>query len=310
MECPGSYCGRSLEKDGVFSQCGACAGGSRVNSSWRCEGCEDMPSTYDWMYLCFMACVPLLLNTIFIHISVNKHSHHHLIFHLSALLESTFSFLLSLLFYPPIGSLHLLTCASRDLSDWYSIFLNPTIDYTYTLYCSQDAVYPLYSIVFVMNVTNLTLTLIMRVLLSRCLHHPCPCSLYASLFLHPPLATIHALFAGLIYYTYPYIILVVSMVTNAMHFASFQAKTPGGLLKELVCSVGHMCILFMHTTCVSFAVFSLLQCSPFAHEFSLFFIVPLPPLIYIITAPFTQPHLLTPTDKELSHTIAHNHAST
>jgi hypothetical protein len=82
-KCPGYYCGRHqipgflfsnificvetlklelyfyLAENGtsIWSSCGSCPRGSRVNSTWACSDCNSSPTVYDWMYLCFMVVV-------------------------------------------------------------------------------------------------------------------------------------------------------------------------------------------------------------------------------------------------------------
>ena len=65
--CPGYYCGRSWIENGnesMWSACGSCASGFRVNISWACEECHDSPTTYDWMYLSFMVLVGMFIITV------------------------------------------------------------------------------------------------------------------------------------------------------------------------------------------------------------------------------------------------------
>ncbi len=63
--------------------------------------------------------------------------------HLSSALECSMSALLSVLLLRPAGSLHLVSCPVRSISDWYTMFFNPTVNYTRTLHCTHEAVYPL-----------------------------------------------------------------------------------------------------------------------------------------------------------------------
>lgn len=64
--CPGYYCGRRDLGNGRTSDCGSCPTGTRVNSFHICHPCSDSPSSYDWMYLLFMASVPLLFHAVYI----------------------------------------------------------------------------------------------------------------------------------------------------------------------------------------------------------------------------------------------------
>lgn len=71
-KCPGLYCGRTLFENGTWSNCTACPRGYRVNEFSECNLCETNPSTYDWLYLGFMALLPLILNWFFIDISAKE----------------------------------------------------------------------------------------------------------------------------------------------------------------------------------------------------------------------------------------------
>lgn len=67
--CPGMYCGRRQVNDGnvsMWSACGACPRGSRANSSSACHPCNGKPDEYAWLYLGFMALLPLSLHWYYI----------------------------------------------------------------------------------------------------------------------------------------------------------------------------------------------------------------------------------------------------
>ena len=69
-----------------------------------------------------------------------------LLLHISALLESVVSAVCSLLVIRPRGSLTVTSCPVTQLSDWYTLFQNPSPDYVHVIYCTQEAVYPLWVI--------------------------------------------------------------------------------------------------------------------------------------------------------------------
>jgi len=66
-----------------------------------------------------------------------------IVLHLSALAESVTAALLTLLLSEPRGSLGLTSCPVTRLEDWYSMLYNPSPNYTTTLHCTQEMVYPL-----------------------------------------------------------------------------------------------------------------------------------------------------------------------
>lgn len=77
-KCPGLYCGRQITEAfnrTVLSDCGACPRGFRVNiisEDSECMSCENYPSTYDWLYLGFMAMLPLILHWFFIDLAAKE----------------------------------------------------------------------------------------------------------------------------------------------------------------------------------------------------------------------------------------------
>lgn len=50
----------------VFDQLQVCPRGERANHQKVCERCTESPQLYDWLYLGFMAMLPLMLHWFFI----------------------------------------------------------------------------------------------------------------------------------------------------------------------------------------------------------------------------------------------------
>jgi len=155
------------------------------------------------MYLCFMVLSGLLLQWYGIDAYSDDHSLSlkTLTVHAWALAETCLASVLTLLINQPIGSLRLQSCRVRQLSDWYTQLHNPQPNYEETLYCSNEAVYPLYSLVFVHYGLSVLLLLFLRPLAHRLLNvrgRRASRPLYFALYFFPVLALIHALMAGLI----------------------------------------------------------------------------------------------------------------
>lgn len=134
-----------------------------------CEPCTESPELYDWLYLGFMAMLPLVLHWFFIEWYSGKkrwvlmmtvmifirairlitmysrcaYSSSALLQHLTALLECGVSAVVTLLLTEPLGVLGIRSCRVQMLSDWYTMLYNPSPDYINTLHCTQEAVYPL-----------------------------------------------------------------------------------------------------------------------------------------------------------------------
>ncbi|VVD01560.1 unnamed protein product [Leptidea sinapis] len=164
--CPGLYCGRTALGDGSWSDCGACPRGYRTNASSYCVECTDEASLYDWQYLGFMVLLPLVLHWFFIDmVTIGKTNTKALHQHFCALLEVVTGTVGALLMLAPTGSLSLYVCTPKALSDWYTLLHNPQPDYKETLHCTQEAVYPLYTIILLVYAFSLLLTVVMRTIL-------------------------------------------------------------------------------------------------------------------------------------------------
>lgn len=72
-KCPGIYCGRQYLGNDTWSDCGACPRGFQVDES-RCIACIDNPTTYDWLYLGFMALTALMGSWFFIDLASKEQS--------------------------------------------------------------------------------------------------------------------------------------------------------------------------------------------------------------------------------------------
>jgi len=66
-----------------------------------------------------------------------------LLLHVSATLECVISAVCALVLIKPHGSLSVTSCPVTQLADWYTLIQNPSPDYINTIYCTQEAVYPL-----------------------------------------------------------------------------------------------------------------------------------------------------------------------
>ncbi|XP_015755265.1 PREDICTED: JNK1/MAPK8-associated membrane protein-like [Acropora digitifera] len=69
--CSGKYCGRIINNNGHFGDCGACPRGYRTNGS-VCLECLSSPELYDWLYLGFMASLPVIIHWFFIDFFIKR----------------------------------------------------------------------------------------------------------------------------------------------------------------------------------------------------------------------------------------------
>ncbi|KAH1007865.1 hypothetical protein HUJ04_005047 [Dendroctonus ponderosae] len=287
MSCPGLYCGRILLENGKLSDCGSCPLGYRRNATtFICEPCLSSPGLYDWLYFGFVVFIMLILHWFFIDmVSMRRSfSKNVLVLHASAFFEVLISCLLAVLSLSPIGEFTIYSCHSKSLSDWYTLLHNPTPDYGDKVYCTQEAVYPLYTIVFLFYVLSLVSMLLVRPwLCRRYLPRQGKMAIYAAMYFIPILILIHAVIGGLVYYSFPYLLLVISVISCAAHFAVRMEQNIPALIRSTITQPRNIVIVLGHWCLHAYGIISLTQLDkPLMHGL-LLLLVPLPALFYIFT---------------------------
>ncbi|KAL8622946.1 hypothetical protein ACOMHN_027067 [Nucella lapillus] len=290
MKCPGLYCGRTGESE----TCGACPRGYRPDSFSVCRKCEDRITFYDTLYLGFMALLSLALHWFFIdYLCPSRSKKSVIVLHMSALLESTASALVTLVLSDPVGTLQIRSCRVEQLSDWYTTLYNPSPNYTDTLHCTQEVVYPLYTIVMIYYAFSLVLMMLFRPFIAyKFVEGRANGSIYAALYFLPILIITQAVFGGLIYYSYPYIIVVVSVVTNAVHLAFIEERSIIKNIKICFTDARHAIILFGHWLLHAYGIVALTRMDSPSVNAALIALIPFPALFYILTVSFTDPSYL------------------
>ncbi|KAL7301444.1 hypothetical protein TKK_0005884 [Trichogramma kaykai] len=291
--CPGMYCGRTLLTSGNWSRCGACPRGFRSNGSSICLPCEDSPTFYDWLYLGFMALLGLVLHwfcidTVSQRRRFNKGS---LILHFSAFFETLGAAIFTLLLTEPLGSFNILSCNTQKLSDWYTLMHNPSPNYENTLHCTQEAVYPLYTIVFVFYAFAVFLMLLIRPFMAKkFLPAKGKYSVYAALYFFPILAMLHAVGSGLIYYSFPYITIILSVLSSATHFSYKLNQHMKVLFMNSVTDVKNIVVNLGHCLIHAYGIIAIASLQGIDIHPAMLALVPLPAAFYILTVKFTDPH--------------------
>lgn len=188
----------------------ACPAGFRSSSSYslsdndvsECEPCVDSLSFHDWLYLLFMSLSLLLLEWYIIDFSLKRRNlpFDVITLHISAAIEvATSSLIVILIKSDPLGNFSLKSCRVSRMSDWYTVFYNPAPGYKDTLRCTQEAVYPLYSMVFIFYGFALLLLLVIRPFIARKIADKnASKTIYLTMYLIPGLTLIHAILSGLI----------------------------------------------------------------------------------------------------------------
>lgn len=153
-----------------------------------------------FMYLSVLLGQFYLIDKALVSVYVHKQM---MLLHLSAFLETTLAAILTLAIYStPLGSFTLVSCGSVRLSDWYTVLHNPSAHKNplkKPIRCTYEAVYPLYSMMFVFLFFCLIAMLIMRPLFVRFIRQQGAMkTLYLGLFLIPTIASIHLIAAGVL----------------------------------------------------------------------------------------------------------------
>lgn len=292
--CLGLYCGRTLLfKNGtnsVYGECGVCPRGQRTDAQKHCQPCTESPELYDWLYLGFMAVLPLVLHWFFIEWYSGKKSSSALFQHITALFECSMAAVITLLVSDPVGVLYIHSCRVLMLSDWYTMLYNPSPDYITTVHCTHEAVYPLYTIVFIYYAFCLVLMMLFRPLLVKKI--ACGLgksdrfkSIYAALYFFPILTVLQAVGGGLLYYAFPYIILVLSLVTLAVYMSASEIEN----CYDLLVRKKRLIVLFSHWLLHAYGIISISRVDKLEQDLPLLALVPTPALFYLFTAKFTEP---------------------
>nr|XP_031833682.1 JNK1/MAPK8-associated membrane protein isoform X2 [Nomia melanderi] len=272
--CPGLYCGRELLPDGNWTDCGACPRGFRANTSSICVPCNDEPMFYDWLYLGFMALLALVL-------------------HWFCIDKVVAASLITLQVTEPISTFRITSCRATKLSDWYTLLHNPSPNYEESLHCTQEAVYPLYTMVFIFYALGIAIMLLIRPLIAKkFLPVQGKFSIYAALYFYPILALLHAVGGGLIYYSFPHITIILSVLSNAAHFAFKLNQTMKSLLVSSVSNMKNVIVILGHWLLHGYGIVSIATLYGLNIHPAMLALVPLPALFYILTARFTDPEKL------------------
>lgn len=234
-----------------------------------------------------------------------------------AALEVGASFILGILLFEPRGELTLVSCGSNALSDWYTIFFNPT-NVEVTLRCSSEAVYPFQSFVFVVYGIQLGEILLVRTSLCRCLDlllrnrrvsgsrgltgsetvgsrffsQLCRRANYAALFFYPFLAALNGTVSGLLYYAFAYVLIGMALLSNAALFACIADQSWRGLLLALTHNCRTLLLTLAHCAALAYALVALAAAMRQLDSAAYFVaLVPFPTFFYIATAKYTDPAL-------------------
>ncbi|XP_071962366.1 JNK1/MAPK8-associated membrane protein-like [Antedon mediterranea] len=288
--CPGLYCGRVLYNETMpdnsnwtYTECRACPKGERPDEYSICQSCLGDPDLYAWLYLGFMFLITLVLHFFFIdHFSKEVKV---VILHTSSFVECVAAAIFTLLSVEPVGDLKIQSCKVNMVSDWYTMFSNPTPDYKHKIHCTQEAVYPLYSMVFIFFGYQWVLMVLFRPLLSvKLCKNQGRNSIYAALYFLPILVVIHAVFAGIIYYSFPFVVIVISLITSTIHFLKQQDS-----LWHIFRGKRNIIILLLHWLIHAYGIISFTELQNLKVHLPLLILVIVPSLFFVLTFKLSEP---------------------
>ena len=170
------------------------AGNSETADS-ECVLCSDTLTLQDWLYLLFMAILLLLIEWYIVDRCVRRRDLplEVLALHGSSLLETAAASLLSVVIMSDSDKWFSVSgCRVTRIADWYTVFWNPR-----HVSCTQEAVYPLFSMVFIFYALSLALLLLLRPLVVlRSRDSNAYKTIYLTLYVIPALAFTHSVFCG------------------------------------------------------------------------------------------------------------------
>jgi hypothetical protein len=262
------------------------------NTHSICQECTQSPFMYEWLFLAFHVVLVLVLHWMAIDLTAKRRKLTQAVFavHICATTEVVTAAAITLLVTHPVGTLDIYACRVDRLSDWYTYFHNPNPNYEKTLNCTQEAVFPLYTMVFVFYALCGVLMLLMRpVLASKLLPRRGRSSVFAALYFLPILALIQAVGGGLVYAAYPYIVLILSLISSAFHFAFKLDQSAKSLVLGCAKETRNAVILFGHWLLHAFGILAITQIKDPGLHLPMLSLVPVPALFYIATSRFSDP---------------------
>ncbi|RNA17193.1 JNK1 MAPK8-associated membrane [Brachionus plicatilis] len=309
--CPGKYCARTVlnESACVLTDCQRCERGFRPDQS-LCVPCVHPAQLYDYMYLVFMFNISVVLHFFYVDksFSLVKKKKNNLkdskiaVVYALPLVECIMALITTFLVFPPYGSLKLNACELKELSDWYSVLFNPQIDYDNQLNCTQEIVYPFYSFVMVYFLLVVAYMLALRPIGKRLLFQNSIYSIFlnkstfSALYFVPMLFLIHTMAAGVIYYTYPVITLVVFLISNNFHLSrSVNEELNKNSLIDSLKRMTNKRNLFIQLVHVYFYLFGIVALTRLRTWYDLFYLlcVPLPLAFFMMSYKHTNPKRLS-----------------
>ncbi|KFM78440.1 JNK1/MAPK8-associated membrane protein, partial [Stegodyphus mimosarum] len=117
-------------------------------------------------------------------------------------------------------------------------------------------------------------------------------SIYLTMYLIPVLVLLQATCGGLLYYSFPYIVIILSFISVAAHLAFRLDQSMKSLFITSIRDIRNLIILLGHWLLHAYGIVAITQLTnPVLHG-SLLALVPFPTVFYILTSKFTDPSKL------------------
>ncbi|TPP56471.1 JNK1/MAPK8-associated membrane protein [Fasciola gigantica] len=331
--CPGKFCGRV----GNRSECGACSWGTRVTNQpesrpSQCEPCLTPPDFHGWLYLSFTAVLPIIIffllppnsrtnqtsvprrvrpppkiasavdeshsSPILSHSPVvvesNQCVFRSFFLPLACLLIHVITALFSLLLFSPLGSINIYSCVPQTLDEFYAVLVAAPG-------CSSEIVFPFISLPLTYYGLSALVCLVVYSFILCCVHQAKTWRqvAYHALYTYPVLCLFICVFGGLLYFSFPYVLLLLALVHSVYRFPvlfDYCVQPADGTLLPL-CNPS---MLFRALFTNGERYFPTLLVSIFCYAYGLIalthsisfwavLLAPAPFLFYAVTLPFTHP---------------------
>ena len=100
---------------------------------------------------------------------------------------------------------------------------------------------------------------------------------------------LQAVCGGLLYYSYAYITIVLSIITNASFLACLPEQSVKKLISSTLCDARRLCVLIGHWFLHAYGIIAITQLHDVKVYGPLIALVPFPVIFYIVTSKFTDP---------------------
>lgn len=196
------------------------------------------------------------------------------------------SFIVLYIYSDSLSSLlNISSCRASRVSDWYTVLHNPR-----SLSCTQEAVFPLFSMIMLVYTLSLVMLIMIRpIVVSRISDKKSPKTIYLTLYAIPILGVVHIVLCGVIYYLFPYLTIIASIVSLASHLSCRLDQRTSALFINSFKDVKNLVIILGHWLLHILGIIALTHLKHFWRDILLLACVPLPTVFYILTAKYSDP---------------------